>query len=64
MDVINRVPGLGARAAHVRQEMVDERLRHRQFMGDVGDDMPDFRIWVGPCDGAVGAGNPGRGMRG
>ena len=27
MDVIDRVPGLGARAAGLRQEMVDERLR-------------------------------------
>ena len=28
MDVIDRVPGLGERAAALRQEMVDERLRH------------------------------------
>ena len=27
MDVIDRVPGLGERAAHLRQEMVDARLR-------------------------------------
>ena len=27
MDVIDRVPELGERAAHLRQEMVDERLR-------------------------------------
>ena len=29
MDVIDRVPGLGQRAAGLRQEMVDERLRTR-----------------------------------
>ena len=28
MDVIDRVPGLGSRAAHLRQEMVDARLAH------------------------------------
>ncbi len=30
MDVIDRVPGLGTRAAHVRQHMVDERTRHQR----------------------------------
>jgi xylulose-5-phosphate/fructose-6-phosphate phosphoketolase len=48
MDVIDRVPGLGARAAALRQEMVDERLRHRTFTREVGDDMPDVRDWTWP----------------
>jgi xylulose-5-phosphate/fructose-6-phosphate phosphoketolase len=54
MDVIDRVPGLGSRAAHVRQLMVDERLRHRQYTRDHGEDSPDVRDWVWP--GAAGAG--------
>src|SRR5438045_7994391 len=29
MDVIDRVPGLGERAAHVRQELLDQRLPYR-----------------------------------
>src|SRR5690606_16588489 len=29
MDVIDRVPGLGSKAAHLRQRMSDERLRAR-----------------------------------
>jgi xylulose-5-phosphate/fructose-6-phosphate phosphoketolase len=45
MDVIDRVPGLGERAAHVRQLMVDERLAHRAYTREVGDDMPDVRDW-------------------
>jgi xylulose-5-phosphate/fructose-6-phosphate phosphoketolase len=45
MDVIDRVPGLGPRAAHVRQHMADERLRHRAYTRKVGDDMPDLRNW-------------------
>jgi xylulose-5-phosphate/fructose-6-phosphate phosphoketolase len=49
MDVIDRVPGLGARAAHLRQEMVDERLRHRAYTRQVGDDMPDVRDWAWPA---------------
>jgi xylulose-5-phosphate/fructose-6-phosphate phosphoketolase len=46
MDVIDRVPGLGERAADVRQRMVDERLRHRAYTREVGDDAPDVRDWT------------------
>ncbi len=48
MDVIDRVPGLGPRAAHIRQLMEDERLRHRQYTRDHGEDPPDIRDWVWP----------------
>jgi xylulose-5-phosphate/fructose-6-phosphate phosphoketolase len=48
MDVIDRVPGLGTTAAAVRQRMVDERLRHRDYTRAVGDDAPDVRDWVLP----------------
>jgi len=51
MDVIDRVPGLGERAAHVRQLMVDERLRHRQYTRDHGEDAPGVRDWVWPGTG-------------
>jgi xylulose-5-phosphate/fructose-6-phosphate phosphoketolase len=48
MDTIDRVPGLGERAAHLRQRMVDERLRHRAYTRETGDDMPDVRDWAWP----------------
>ena len=48
MDVIDRVPELGERAAHLRQEMADERLRHRAYTREVGDDPPDVRDWTWP----------------
>ena len=48
MDVIDRVPGLGPRAAHVRQRMVDERLRSRLYTRDHGEDAPEIREWVWP----------------
>jgi xylulose-5-phosphate/fructose-6-phosphate phosphoketolase len=48
MDVIDRVPGLGPKAAHVRQLMTDERLRCRQYTRDVGEDAPDVRDWAWP----------------
>jgi xylulose-5-phosphate/fructose-6-phosphate phosphoketolase len=45
MDVIDRVPSLGSKAAHVRQMMVDQRLRHRQYTRDHGQDSPEIRNW-------------------
>ncbi len=49
MDVIDRVPGLATRAAHLRQQMVDERLRHRAYTREIGDDPPDVRDWTWPA---------------
>jgi xylulose-5-phosphate/fructose-6-phosphate phosphoketolase len=49
MDVIDRVPGLGARAAGLRQEMVDERHRVRRYTRDHGDDPPEVRDWKLPA---------------
>ena len=48
MDVIDRVPGLGERAAGLRQQMADERLRHRAYTREHGDDSPDVRDWTWP----------------
>jgi len=46
MDVIDRVPGLGARAGVLRQEMQDARLRARQYTRDHGEDLPEVTDWV------------------
>ena len=46
MDVIDRLPGLGVRAAHLRQRMVDERLRHRAYTREHGEDPPDIQHWT------------------
>jgi len=48
MDVIDRVPGLGERAAGLRQEMSDARLRARAYTREVGDDPPEVRDWTWP----------------
>ncbi|MFJ9553386.1 phosphoketolase [Nocardiopsis sp. NPDC101807] len=48
MDVIDRVRGLGGRAAGVRQRMVDERLRHRAYTREFGEDPVEVREWVWP----------------
>jgi xylulose-5-phosphate/fructose-6-phosphate phosphoketolase len=48
MDVIDRVPGLDERAAHLRQDMVDRRVRARAHTREHGDDDPEIRDWVWP----------------
>ncbi len=48
MDVIDRVPGLRERAAHLRQQMGDERLRHRAYTREHGEDPPELREWAWP----------------
>jgi xylulose-5-phosphate/fructose-6-phosphate phosphoketolase len=48
MDVIDRVPSLGVRAAHVRQRMVDARLSAREYTRVHGDDAPEIRDWTWP----------------
>ncbi|TNY36904.1 phosphoketolase family protein [Thermomonospora catenispora] len=48
MDVIDRVPGLGGRAGHVRQHMTDERRRHRAHTREHGRDPADVTDWVWP----------------
>jgi xylulose-5-phosphate/fructose-6-phosphate phosphoketolase len=45
MDVIDRVPGLGVRAAGLRQRMVDERLRARAHTRRTGEDSPAVAEW-------------------
>jgi xylulose-5-phosphate/fructose-6-phosphate phosphoketolase len=46
IDVIDRVPGLGSRAARVRQAMLDERARHRAWIRQYGADLPEVRGWA------------------
>ena len=48
MDVIDRVPGLGQRAARLRQHMVDKRAEHRAYIREHGEDLPEVRDWVWP----------------
>ncbi|HEX6762819.1 MAG TPA: phosphoketolase family protein [Gaiellaceae bacterium] len=46
IDVIDRVPGLGSRAAELRQRMLDERLRCRAYTRSHGEDAPEVRDWA------------------
>ncbi|MEW2087177.1 phosphoketolase family protein [Streptomyces sp. NPDC005283] len=46
MDVIDRVPGLGVRAAAVRQQMADARTRHHAWIREHGTDLPEIADWA------------------
>ena len=48
MDVIDRVPGLGPRAARVNQHMQDKRAEHHAYIREEGQDLPEVRNWVWP----------------
>ncbi len=48
IDVIDRVPALGERAAALRQEMTDARLHARAYTREHGDDIPEVRDWTWP----------------
>ncbi len=48
IDVIDRVPGLAARAGELRQEMEDRRLACRAYTRAHGEDHPEIREWTWP----------------
>ncbi len=44
-DVIDRVPGLGSRAAYAKQSLRDKLLDHKNYIHKYGEDMPEIRNW-------------------
>jgi xylulose-5-phosphate/fructose-6-phosphate phosphoketolase len=48
IDAIDRVPSLGARAAGLRQRMVDARLSARTYTREHGEDSPEVSGWSWP----------------
>lgn len=48
MDVIERVPKLGYRAAYVKQHLQDKLIEHKHYIDKYGDDMPEIRDWKWP----------------
>ena len=47
-DVIDRVPGLAAKAASTRQVMIDSRNEAKRWTRTHGDDIPEVAEWVWP----------------
>ena len=45
IDVIDHVPGLAARAGHIRQLMTDKRIEARAYTREFGEDAPEITNW-------------------
>ena len=45
IDVIDRVPGLGSRAAHIKERMKEAILSHRSYAHEHGMDAPEINNW-------------------
>ena len=45
IDVIDRVPGLRNVSAHIREELKNKLIEHRQYIRAYGEDMPEIRNW-------------------
>ena len=45
MDVIDRVPQLQPHAASAKQNLCDKRMKHKEYIGEHGEDMPEIRDW-------------------
>ena len=48
MDVIEWVPGLASKAAHVTQHLRDKLIEHRAYIDEHGEDMPEIQNWSWP----------------
>jgi len=55
IDAIDRLPSIAGRAAHLRQERVDARLRARAYAREHGEDAPEIGGWRWRPEAAVGA---------
>ncbi|MDM9383656.1 phosphoketolase family protein [Chlorogloeopsis sp. ULAP01] len=45
MDVIDRVPQLGYKAAYVKQMLQDKLIEHKHYIQQHGEDMPEVSNW-------------------
>jgi len=44
-DVLERVPGIGARGAHLKQALLEKLVEHREYICEHGEDLPEIRNW-------------------
>jgi len=51
MDVLDRLPHVPGRGDHLRQQMQDRLIEHREYITRVGEDMPLVREWRWPAAG-------------
>jgi xylulose-5-phosphate/fructose-6-phosphate phosphoketolase len=49
IDVLDRVPQLGAESDYLRQQLQNKLIDHRQYINQHGQDMPEVRDWKWPA---------------
>ncbi|HUY83150.1 MAG TPA: hypothetical protein VMU86_01135, partial [Steroidobacteraceae bacterium] len=52
IDAIDRVPRLGSRGAHLKQQLHDKLVEHGRYIRRRGEDMPEIREWRWPAAAA------------
>jgi xylulose-5-phosphate/fructose-6-phosphate phosphoketolase len=45
MDVIDRVPALGPKAAYAKQALIGKLIEHKIYVNEHGEDLPEIRNW-------------------
>jgi xylulose-5-phosphate/fructose-6-phosphate phosphoketolase len=53
MDAIDRLPQIGTRGDHLKQQLQDKLVEHRRYIDRYGEDMPEVRDWTWPDDAAA-----------
>ena len=57
MDVLESFPGLGSRAAHLKQQLRNKLIEHRNYVDRHGEDMPEIANWGWPYKTAARGGD-------
>ena len=45
MDVIARLPQTGEKGLHLKQQLKDKLIEHKQYIDTYGEDLPEIRNW-------------------
>src|SRR6202522_2580490 len=44
-DVVDKVPRVGSKGAHLKQAMRDKLIEHKHYIDEHGEDLPEIRNW-------------------
>ncbi len=48
MDTIDRLPQIGDKGLHVKQQLKEKLIEHKQYIEKFGQDLPEIRDWKWP----------------